>query len=672
MARQESRVSVGSFVDPFEGLENAFAGYRKKLDADRKYEDSLARQKEEDRRWALTNARAEQGLQLRKDAAQATKDKLAKEAEKEAYLKGYDPSIGLHSNDVIQGLRGVGRDQQTGMATKAGTEIKAILSKYGAEGPEGISNLSQEDKTALGRELGEKAVGSVAMLDPTKENVEALVRRDVMQNTGDVAAADRMAKLYSGKYDAAADIVKQERLDTKARNEEIERKKRDLNRTLTLRNKLGKKVTKADKVKSFDEVREYIGKADVGSLDANAALSVAKQAEEKGASLSRIKQALQKLRTPAKFGLSGYVQDNGFTDIGKDVGKFMEFLKDNTSPVSSSGTRGLTATEISILNMPTTKARSLNDILAGRGEQAAIGGFGDNTLVERVVPEEKVVTKTTPKARQGTVQGFTPKPEEVLKSKEPTEDSLVEVNGILSELAKVEPSDIPTEGKKGFDLSSLSREELLAKAEVNNEDGTWASWLFNPGWLPGSESKSTLLTGSMVKGMDTEELRRAVANQELKKLLDENRSISADRVGIVNERRLDDAYMATKGLLGDTFNTNLSELKNKDRVAAEEFAARDTDRVNRLSQYTTDMRANSDVIRNLRQFVNKQQDSSDTTTPTSPTDMLDFIKMHMPNEGIKAIERAGIGLDSLPEDKLRSVYFNLLMQKPELRKLTNK
>lgn len=39
----------------------------------------LAKQKEDDRRWALTNARAEEGMQLRREAAQAAKDKLAKE-----------------------------------------------------------------------------------------------------------------------------------------------------------------------------------------------------------------------------------------------------------------------------------------------------------------------------------------------------------------------------------------------------------------------------------------------------------------------------------------------------------------------------------------------------------------------------------------------------------------
>jgi acyl-CoA reductase-like NAD-dependent aldehyde dehydrogenase len=141
------------------------------------------------------------------------------------------------------------------MADKAGAEIQTILKNYGVEGGTTIGDISADRQKALGLELGGKAKTSTAELAPTQEAVRNLVERDIIQNTGDAKAADSLATLYSGKYDSRENILKQEQNLTEARNDEIERRKKDLTRTLKLDNTLSKGATrtKAPKVNTLHD-----------------------------------------------------------------------------------------------------------------------------------------------------------------------------------------------------------------------------------------------------------------------------------------------------------------------------------------------------------------------------------------------------------------------------------
>lgn len=179
MARPNSMVRIGSVVDPFKGLQGALSQYSDKLSRE------LQAEKEQNR-WDIANARAEEKMQQQRGL-------LAKEKDKEHFLKEYDPRVGE------LGGRGVNKNTLKGYSTLAGKDVNTVLGRYGVSKDKSIGELSKDEQGRLGAELS----GLASKMQPelrslgTKEEVESLVFDETLQNTGDPELARNLAKVRS-------------------------------------------------------------------------------------------------------------------------------------------------------------------------------------------------------------------------------------------------------------------------------------------------------------------------------------------------------------------------------------------------------------------------------------------------------------------------------------------
>lgn len=229
-----------------------------------------------------------------------------------------------------------------------------------------------------------------------------------------------------------------------------------------------------------------------------------------------------------------------------------------------------------------------------------------------------------------------------------------------NELGEVTPGTISTLG-----LSGLSRDELLSRAEENNKRRSIINNIF---YSPGVKD-DVVLTAGKVKGMTVDELRKAVAGQELADLEISRNDLRHSNSTITPERNLDRLYTGAQKRLGALFSQNLVGEDSRVQGIEDAFAAREQGRKSRVDETARIAQENDKRIQELKKFLSRDGVTTDTGpgllngVDTRNNDSIkDYIKMNMPTEGIRALEIAGVNLDTVSNDMLRSIYYNLQMR----------
>lgn len=456
MARPESRVSIGSFVDPLEGLQGAVGSLADRYDRD-------ARAKKEQARWDISNTRAEEQAQQRRDL-------LAKETAKEQFLQGYDPRVGE------LGGRGVDRRALEGYSTQAGQDVSSVLGKYGVGTDKSIGSLSPEEQGRLGSELS----GLASKMQPelrslgTKEDVQKSVMQDVQKATGDPALAQRLADTYGSQYLGRKELTAAEEKATKEANT----LRKELSDRAKYTAKLagvgsaaarkGSSTSGKDRLYSSEDARKFaesldlslVNKLGMGWDTDRAADLISKgiEAYPNVPSLVREK-ALENLVVREGTGdtLKGSGEQGRLSGYLEEVDKLSKIYGGNGT--SGSVRRNLTPEEKSMIMTLPVQSRSYEDIQRARGTSA----YGD--LLNRPV------STTTPAISRPAVPRETTPSQDTVAT--PAEEDTVEVlkTTPVNQLNPVELSavkeDILNRSADGsVDVNDFNKLQAIKKLEA--------------------------------------------------------------------------------------------------------------------------------------------------------------------------------------------------------------
>lgn len=422
--------STGSIVNPLNGLTSAVGSIA----------DRYMRQKEEEenqRRWEEQNRRAEEAMQIKRDA-------LKREDAKRKFLQEYDPRVGE------LGGRGVDKNALRGYSDVAGKDITKLLSEYGVGEDKSVVDLMKEDPSKHS-ELSDrlKSLGSTSLNQlrglGTKEDVERLVMQDIQENTGDPVLASKLAENYGNKYIGREELQKAEKQKVDEYNKNIERLAKQAKYLAKARgtsngsssNKMGIKNTYIDR----DTRNKQIDELDLGWSDKGEAIEFVDDAIKEGVSPS-----------VAMLALKDSVDRGWFDDtVGKSKAEFLEHADKLQSMVSSSsGKKGAinhTPEELAQILARPVQSSDYSTIQRLRGEKAYDTSFGrnireSNDAQKSVQPDVTVL----PATRSRNI---------------PSESDLTEVNAVLKALEETPKVDIQKNVEQSVNKKLNSERDLM-------------------------------------------------------------------------------------------------------------------------------------------------------------------------------------------------------------------
>jgi len=349
----------------------------------------------EQARWDITNARAE-------EAAQQRRDLLAKKASKEAFLKSYDPkSAGLGALIDNRMLRTFSDDY-------ASKQVKAIQDKYGMVNgaspsslqgytqKEGVDPASQygnylSDLNELGKKLQTSLTSGI--MRPTQESAYSRVYNDVLKQTGNPTVAASTAKSKSEGLITESQLLAQEATATKNLNEarkadmEAARYTRKdlLGQYKALKSSLKSSGGKSYKGKGREDINAIINKNTPATWwpdwDRNTAMSavddaVGKDLNGKPITTSEVAKALGESYTLGKWDDTWTFKD------GKGLEAIVDKQRKNPNAASSSvNTLIASLNKKELRDRATTykqaRAKTLQELYADNAKGAYEAGFGD-------------------------------------------------------------------------------------------------------------------------------------------------------------------------------------------------------------------------------------------------------------------------------------------------------
>lgn len=331
----------------------------------------------------------------------ATKEKAR---EREEFIKNYRPELRQYGEDTRVGLQGIDRAIQEKFAGETGTDVQSLLSEYGVGKDKSIGQLSPQEQQDLGKRmqvLGGTARTGINLMDPTKESVQELVKRDILRGTGSLDLANTMSEFEGAKYDDKATILEREKLRTEQENEakkagidQIERARKARVDNIGARTKQLNALTKAIGSKNTLD--------DTSTPDAyNAAAELAVDfwgspgremvtlGASKGVHPAAITKYLEDKYRDGNFFLGGksYAFPDDDTAIAemkaletkmkgtKGTGKLNRSLIQQLEQATSADYTPQERKALGMLSKP-SMSRNLDEILRARGQEAYEGAFG--------------------------------------------------------------------------------------------------------------------------------------------------------------------------------------------------------------------------------------------------------------------------------------------------------
>jgi hypothetical protein len=404
-----TKVNVGSIVNPLaglqKGLDNAGSLYLKYLDG----EDRKVTQAEADRRWELTNDRAQVAADQR--ATQFEGEQIATE-----FQRNYTPEFGK------LGGQGIDTPALKAFSEAASDPIRDLMSSYGlkTDKSDGISLSELEaNPKILGqfnqdmKNLTVKVSEGMGRLEPTKGSAYSQVYSDVMEKTGDAKQAKAMADNYSEPYTTKKEMVTDERAGVKEVNTELKQRVDNLKYTrkvfkeqfkdaLAVSKQFDKKISdKGDKTTKSD-INEYINKVlpdESWSLDwdrgetISAVNSVAETTirnPDGTKSKPTPKEILRALQN--SFTLGSWDNDMNF-ETADELSVIIEDMRKSPKKYNTSARKTLEGMQAkindpkllkAITGMKNVKSRNTSELLSDMGREA-MGSY--NVPARELVPE---------------------------------------------------------------------------------------------------------------------------------------------------------------------------------------------------------------------------------------------------------------------------------------------